>query len=71
LTANNLTITEDGNTATNNWGANTIHVVNQATDSMGGTITGDSSATSSVLTDTITSLPAGQSGTFVFKRQIK
>lgn len=71
LTASNLVITEDGSAAPNNWGANTNHVVNQATDSRGGAITGDSAATSTVLTDTIATLPAGQSGTFTFKRQIK
>jgi hypothetical protein len=71
LTANNLVITEDGSAAPNNWGANTDHVINQATDSRGGTITGDSAATSTVLTDTIATLSAGQSGTFTFKRQIK
>ncbi|MBD0371830.1 MAG: hypothetical protein ICV60_13400 [Pyrinomonadaceae bacterium] len=71
LTANNLVITEDGTAAPNNWGTYTNHVVNQATDSQGGTITGDSAATSTVLTDTILTLSAGQSGTFTFKRQIK
>ena len=71
LTANNLVITENGNAAPNNWGANTDHVVNQATDSRGGTITGDAAATSTLLTDTLATLPAGQSGTFTFKRQIK
>ncbi|HKS27630.1 MAG TPA: hypothetical protein VJS44_07415 [Pyrinomonadaceae bacterium] len=71
LTANNLVITENGNTATNNWATYTTHVINQATDNKGGTITGDSVATSTVLTDTIATLPAGQTGIFTFKRQIK
>jgi hypothetical protein len=71
LTASNLVITEDGNAAPNNWGTYTDHVVNQATDSQGGTITGDSAVTSTALTDTISTLPAGQSGTFTFKRVIK
>lgn len=71
LTANNLVITEDGSAGSNNWAANTTHVINQATDSRGGSITGDTLATSSVLTDTILTLPAGQSGTFTFQRQIK
>lgn len=71
LTANNLVITEDGNTVTNNWATHTTHVINQATDSRGGTITGDTVVTSTVLTDTILTLPAGQSGTFTFKRLIK
>jgi hypothetical protein len=71
LTANNLVITEDGNTATNNWATHTTHVINQATDNRGGAITGDTLVTSTVLTDTITTLPAGQSGIFTFKRLIK
>jgi hypothetical protein len=71
LTASNLVITEDGGAAPNNWATYTDHVVNQATDSRGGTITGDSAATSTVLTDTLSTLSAGQSGTFTFKRQIK
>jgi hypothetical protein len=71
LTANSLVITENGNTATNNWATHTTHVINQATDSRGGTITGDTDVTSTVLTDTILTLPAGQSGTFTFKRLIK
>ena len=71
LTANNLVITEDGNAAPNNWATYTDHVINQATDSQGGNITGDTLTTSTVLTDTILSLPAGQFGTFTFKRLIK
>jgi hypothetical protein len=71
LNASNLVITEDGSAAPNNWGANTTHVINQATDSRGGNITGDTVVTSTVLTDTIATLLAGQSGTFTFKRQIK
>lgn len=69
LTANNIVITENGNAAPNNWGANTNHVVG-ATDTRGGTITGDA-AGSSLLTDTIGALAAGQSGIFTFKRVIK
>lgn len=69
LSANNLVITENGSVAPNNWAANTIHVVG-ATDSLGSSITGDA-AGSNLLTDTITTLAAGQTGTFVFKRQIK
>ena len=71
LTANNLVITENGSAAPNNWATHTDHVINQATDSRGGTITGDTLVTSTVLTDTILSLAAGQSGTFSFKRLIK
>jgi hypothetical protein len=75
LTANNLVITEDGNAAPNNWASNnglpsaTDHVVG-ATDSRGSTISGDV-AGSNVLTDTITTLPAGETGTFTFKRRIR
>jgi hypothetical protein len=71
LTASNLVITEDGTAAPNNWGTYTDHVVNQAADTRGGTITGDSAVTSTVLTDTVPALSAGQSGTFTFKRLIK
>lgn len=69
LTASNIVITENGSTAPNNWATYTDHVVG-ATDSLGGTISGDS-AGSNVLTDTVASLIAGQSGVFTFKRQIK
>lgn len=70
LTATNIVITEDGTTlAPNNWATYTTHVVG-ATDTLGGTITGDV-AGSNLLTDTIASLSAGQSGVFSFKRQIQ
>jgi len=69
LTATNIVITENGSSGTNNWAANTDHVVG-ATDSLGGTITGDA-LLSTVLTDTVASLAAQQSGVFAFKRQIK
>ncbi len=70
LTASNLVITENGNTAPNNWGSTTDQVVGSASDTNGGTLTGDS-AGSSVLTDTIATLAPGGSGTFSFKRTIK
>jgi hypothetical protein len=69
LTASNLVITEDGSAAPNNWASSTDHVVG-ATDSRGNTVSGDTAGSSS-LTDTVSTLPAGQSGTFTFKRQIK
>jgi hypothetical protein len=72
LTATNIVITEDGNAAPpspNNWGTTTNHVVG-ATDTLGGTITGDT-AGSTVLTDSVASLAPSQSGVFTFKRQIK
>ncbi|MDQ2936000.1 MAG: hypothetical protein M3R67_00670 [Acidobacteriota bacterium] len=69
LTATNIVITENGGTAPNNWATYTDHVVG-ATDSLGGTITGDAVG-STVLTDTIASLAAGQFGVFTFKRQIQ
>ena len=69
LTASNIVITENGASAPNNWATYTNHVVG-ATDSRGGTITGDAVG-SNLLTDTVASLSAGQSGVFTFKRQIK
>lgn len=69
LTATNIVITEDGSVLPNNWATFTDHVVG-ATDSLGGTITGDAIG-SNLLTDTIASLSAGQSGVFTFRRQIK
>jgi len=71
LNATNLVITEDGTAGSNNWGTHTSHVVSSATDSRSGTITGNAVTTSTVLTDTIASLLAGQSGTFSFARLIK
>ncbi|MFN2598292.1 MAG: beta strand repeat-containing protein [Pyrinomonadaceae bacterium] len=69
LTAYDLVITEDGNAPTNNWGATTDHFVG-ATDTRGGTITGDTGS-STLLTDTIPVLAPGQSGVFTFKRTIR
>ncbi|MEA2173083.1 MAG: hypothetical protein QOD00_675 [Blastocatellia bacterium] len=69
LTATNIVITENGSTAPNNWATYTDHVVG-ATDTRGGTITGDALG-STVLTDTVASLGPGLSGVFSFKRQIK
>ncbi len=75
LTANSLVITEDGNASPNNWASNnglpsaTDHVVG-ATDSRGNTINGDV-AGSNVITDNVTQLPAGEFGTFTFKRRIR
>ncbi len=71
LNANNLVITEDGTAGSNNWGTYTTHVISSATDSRGGTITGNADASSALLTDTVASLLAGQSGTFSFQRLIK
>ena len=69
LTASNIVITENGAAAPNNWATYTDHVVG-ASDTLGGTITGDALG-STLLTDTIATLGAGQSGVFTFKRQIK
>jgi hypothetical protein len=70
LTATNVVITENGSTnAPNNWATYTDHVVGAA-DTLSGAITGDAVG-SNLLTDTIASLAAGQSGVFTFKRQIK
>jgi hypothetical protein len=71
LTATNVVITEDGAAApVNNWATYTSHVAGQASDTLGGTITGDV-AGSNLLTDTVASVSAGQSGVFSFKRQIQ
>lgn len=81
LSATNLVITENGTTGGNNWGAAlpgggtvTTQVVNDASDTnttgVAGTITGHTLSTSTVLTDTITTLPSGGNGTFRFKRRI-
>ncbi|HEY5885697.1 MAG TPA: hypothetical protein VIT88_13475 [Pyrinomonadaceae bacterium] len=70
LNAVNLVITEDGTAGSNNWATFTDQVAGSASDSLGGTIVGDT-AGSTVLTNTIASLPAGQSGTFSFQRTIK
>jgi hypothetical protein len=70
LTANNIVITENGNAAPNNWGSTTDQVVGSASDSSGGTITGDSNG-STTLTDTIPTLGPGSSGTFRFQRVIR
>lgn len=69
LAATNFKVTEDGNAAPNNWGSTTSQVVGSALDSLGGVVTGDA-AGSSLLTDTLASLPAQTSGTFTFKRKI-
>lgn len=70
LTANNIVITENGNVAPNTWGSTTDQVAGSASDSNSGTITGDT-AGSSVLTDTVSTLAPGASGTFTFTRRIK
>jgi len=69
LTATNIVITEDGAALPNNWATYTDHVVG-ATDTLGGVIAGDAVG-SNLLTDTIASLSAGQSGVFTFRRLIK
>lgn len=71
LNASNLVLTEDGTAGANNWGTYTSHVVSSATDSRSGTITGNAVITSTVLTDTVASLLAGQSGIFSFQRLVK
>lgn len=69
LAAQNLVITENGNAAPNNWGSTTEHIVG-AYDSQGGYIVGDREG-STILTDIVTTLSAGQSGIFRFKRRVK
>lgn len=70
LTISNVLINEDGTAAPSNWAASTDQVVGSATDSLGGTITGDTSG-STALTDTIAAIAPQQSGTFKFKRRIR
>ncbi|MFV0389742.1 MAG: beta strand repeat-containing protein [Pyrinomonadaceae bacterium] len=69
LTVNNLVITEDGTAGSNNWGTYTSQKVGSASDTNSGTITGDSAGSTS-LTDTISTVAAGSSGTFSFVRVI-
>ncbi len=69
LTAHNLVINEDGRVLPNNWAATTDHVTG-ASDTQAGIIIGDRDGSSS-LSDIITTLEAGQSGVFKFKRRIK
>ena len=69
LTAHNLVISENGNSAPNNWGAMTSHIVG-ASDTQGGHIVGDLDGSTS-LTDIVSTLEAGQTGVFKFKRRVK
>lgn len=69
LTAYNLVINENGFAAPNIWGATTDQIVG-ASDNQGGHIVGDREG-STWLTDIVTSLDAGRSGVFKFKRRIK
>jgi len=69
LTAHNLVITENGNAAPNNWGLTTEHIVG-ASDTQGGHIIGDRDGSTS-LTDIVSTLEAGQTGVFKFKRKVK
>lgn len=69
LTATNLLITENGSAAPNNWATFTDHVVG-ATDSLGGTITGDVLG-SNLLTDLVATVVPGQTGVFTFRRTIR
>jgi hypothetical protein len=69
LTAHNLVIGENGNSAANSWGATTEHIVG-ASDTQGGVIVGDRAGSTS-LTDIVTTLEAGQTGVFKFKRKVK
>jgi hypothetical protein len=69
LTAHNLVISENGNSAPNNWGDTTEHVVG-ASDNRGGTIIGDQDGSKS-LTDIVSILEAGQTGVFKFRRRVR
>ncbi len=69
LTAHNLVISENGMSAPNNWGDTTEHIIG-ATDNRGGMIIGDHDGSRS-LTDIISTLEAGQSGVFKFRRRVR
>ena len=66
LTASNLVITEDGAAAPNNWGTYTTNS-GTPSDSASGAV---ATVNASKYTDTISTLAAGASGTFTFKRLI-
>lgn len=70
LVVNSLVVTENGNAAPNNWGTTTIQIVGSASDTGGGTITGDTVGSTS-LTDTVPTVAPGASGTFRFRRTIR
>lgn len=70
LTISSVVITENGSNSPNNWAATTDQVVGSSSDTLGGTIAGDT-ANSTALTDTITSISPQQSGTFKFRRRIR
>jgi hypothetical protein len=73
LNASNVTITENGTPGpgnTNNWATFTNHIVGATDPHAGVTITGDEEGSTS-LTDLILSVPAGDFGTFTFKRLIR
>lgn len=69
LTAHNLVISENGMSAPNNWGDTTEHIIG-ATDNRGGMIIGDQDGSRS-LTDIVSTLEAGQSGVFKFRRRVR
>lgn len=77
LPANNLTITEDGLDAPNNWFTTTRDSVSgtipgSASDTNGGTISGTSNnGDIQTYINTVTALPPQTSGTFIFRRQIR
>lgn len=70
LSVVNLVIDENGSVAPNNWSATTNQKVGSASDTRGGTITGDT-AGSVHLTDTVPGVAPQQTGTFKFRRTIR
>ncbi|MGI8654061.1 MAG: beta strand repeat-containing protein [Pyrinomonadaceae bacterium] len=70
-TASGIVITENGNAAPNDWGTTTDQLVGSASDARAGAVSTGDAAGSTLLTDTVGTLGAGQSGTFAFKRKIK
>lgn len=71
LTSSTVTVTEDGNLAPNNWGANTNQVVGSASCSAPATITGDSAGSTALTFQLTNPVTAGQVVTCTFQRTIK
>jgi hypothetical protein len=65
-----LVITENGNTAPNNWGATTSQVVGSATCSIPATITGDSAGSTSLTFSITNPVQPGSTATCTFRRKI-
>lgn len=69
LTGYDVVVKVDGNTAPNDWGKTTEHIVG-ASDSQGGYISGDREG-STCLSSEVVVLEAGRSGVFKFRRRMR